>query len=225
MNNKYVLIYSGGLDSTVLLYDLLTKAQAVDCVSIDYGQRHARELSAAKAITTRERLRHDLVHINNLVLSSSSQTNRDKDVPRGHYEDESMKLTVVPNRNMMMLSVAAALAIDRGYDNIAYAAHAGDHAIYPDCRDTFIVGMQAALNFCHYTPVNLHAPFTGRTKADIVRLGARLRVPFADTWSCYDPQEVECYDKLIHCGACGTCTERREAFKLAEVEDPTRYAQ
>ena len=127
-----------------------------------------------------------------------------------------MKSTVVPNRNMIMLSLAAARAIAVGADGVAYAAHSGDHAIYPDCRPEFADAVAAALRICHYTPIELERPFVDMTKADIVRLGAELGVDFSKTWSCYKGGEK-------HCGKCGTCVERREAFRLAGVPDPTEY--
>jgi 7-cyano-7-deazaguanine synthase len=138
------------------------------------------------------------------------------EVPDGHYEDDSMRQTVVPNRNMIMMSVAAAHAISCGADAVAYAAHAGDHAIYPDCREVFVRACAAALAVCHYTDIRLLTPFLRMSKRDIVRRGVDASVPFGLTWSCYKGGER-------HCGKCGTCTERREAFLLAGVPDPTEY--
>jgi len=138
-------------------------------------------------------------------------------VPAGHYTNETMKLTVVPNRNMIMLSVAIGWAVSGKADAVAYAAHAGDHTIYPDCRPAFIEAIRQAAALCDWHRVELLTPFVGKTKRDIVRLGAELDVPFGQTWSCYVGGEV-------HCGRCGTCVERREAFKSAGVDDPTVYA-
>ena len=127
-----------------------------------------------------------------------------------------MKATVVPNRNMMLLAVAAAVGIAEKAQAIAYAAHAGDHAIYPDCRPDFIIAMKGALELCDWNPVTLHTPYALWSKADIVREGALLGVPYHLTWSCYKGGEK-------HCGRCGTCVERIEAFQKALVEDPTVY--
>jgi 7-cyano-7-deazaguanine synthase len=214
---KTVLIYSGGLDSTVLLHEL--KAwNDLDCaVSVDYGQRHRRELEAAESICDELDVHHIVLPIRWFAkhVTHSSQTGA-TEPPEGHYADESMKVTVVPNRNMIMLSMAAAIAIDRGVPAIAYAAHAGDHTIYPDCRPAFIETMQRALTQCHFTPLTLRTPYSTISKAAIVQLGYMLHVPMHKSYSCYAGRPA-------HCGKCGTCTERREAFKLAGVEDLTEY--
>lgn len=127
-----------------------------------------------------------------------------------------MKKTVVPNRNMILLAVAIAKAVSVGARFVAYGAHAGDHAIYPDCRPEFVEAMKTAAGLADWTKVEILAPFIKSTKADIAKTGARLGVPFEMTWSCYKGGE-------IHCGKCGTCTERREAFQLAKIDDPTKY--
>lgn len=223
---KAVLCFSGGLDSTVLLWWLMERYEEVRCFSVDYGQRHRRELQAVLAI--REFLRgKGQSHKTNLlvfhtmkldgeVFAGSSQTSLDVPVPEGHYTNESMKQTVVPNRNMVLLSLATAWAISTKSDAVVYAAHKGDHAIYPDCRVEFINAMKSAVGLCDWNPPMLLAPFASLTKAQIVNEGQRLGVPFVLTWSCYKGGEV-------HCGKCGTCVERREAFQLAGVPDPTKY--
>jgi len=216
---KTILTLSGGLDSTVLLYHLQNQSHEVRCISVDYGQRHRRELRAAAEIAHRARVEHKVVDLSAIrgILAGSSQTS-DIEVPEGHYEEESMKLTVVPNRNMILLALAGAWAVSTGSEAVAYAAHAGDHAIYPDCRPEFAQAMAVALGLCDWKPVQLIAPFAAekRSKADLVKLGASLGVPFALTWSCYKGGEV-------HCGRCGTCQERREAHQLAGIPDPTIY--
>lgn len=218
MKKKIVLIYSGGLDSTVLLYDLLSSDVEVVPLSIDYGQRHAIELVYASKICDNLGLRQSVIDLSDLsfYLKGSSQTDSNIPVPEGHYEDISMQQTVVPNRNMIMLAVAAGVAISTESYEVAYAAHAGDHTIYPDCRPEFASTMQQALYVCHYKPVGLRTPYIHLTKGDIVKRGKALRVPFDKTWSCYQ-------DGPKHCGICGTCTERKEAFKLAQILDPTEY--
>ena len=128
-----------------------------------------------------------------------------------------MKSTVVPNRNMILLSLATAWAVSKKADSVSYAAHSGDHAIYPDCRNEFAEALDKAIRLADWQEVYLNRPFVDLTKADIVKLGSELNVPFEQTWSCYEGQEV-------HCGRCGTCIERREAFYLAGVEDPTEYS-
>jgi 7-cyano-7-deazaguanine synthase len=215
---KVVLIYSGGLDSTVLLYHLMAEGHSVSSLSVHYGQRHAKELACAAAIAKRLGMRHEVADLRGVagLLAGSSLTSPDIPVPEGHYAEENMKATVVPNRNMILLALAAGWAISEKADAIAYAAHSGDHAIYPDCRAEFADAMRLAIGLADWHKVDLVRPFVSLTKADIVRRGAQLSVPFADTWSCYKGGE-------LHCGRCGTCIERREAFHLAGVTDPTPY--
>ncbi len=215
---KTVLIYSGGLDSTTLLYQLKAEGRDLKALSINYGQRHSLELEYAKKVCAKLGVEHRVADLSALkpLLGGSSQTDGTVDVPEGHYAAENMKLTVVPNRNMLMLSVAAAWAISEKADTIAYAAHAGDHAIYPDCRPEFVDALNGALALADWHNVQIERPFINITKGGIVKLGAQLGVPFAETWSCYKGKEV-------HCGRCGTCVERLLAFKEAGVTDPTPY--
>ncbi len=216
---KTVLCFSGGLDSTVLLYHLLAKGQEVRCLSVDYGQRHRKELAAAREIAAVAKVEHKTVDLRAVreLMEGSSQTSDSLAVPEGHYAEESMKLTVVPNRNMVLLSLATAWAVSTKSDSVAYAAHAGDHAIYPDCRSEFADAMAVAMGLCDWHKVQLVRPFVTWSKADIAKEGAKLAAPLHLTWSCYKGGE-------LHCGKCGTCVERREAFALAGVTDPTRYS-
>ena len=215
---KILTLLSGGLDSTVLLYHLLDRKTEVEAVSFDYGQRHRREISAANLIADRTKVKHHLVTVNfgREGLAGSALTDSIVPVPHGHYADESMKQTVVPNRNMILLSIAAGLAISRQCRQVGFAAHAGDHAIYPDCRPDFVDNFNRSLFAGTYQTPLVTAPFIHLTKRDIVSRGQKLRVPMELTWSCYEGKEV-------HCGKCGTCVERREAFKDAIVDDPTVY--
>jgi 7-cyano-7-deazaguanine synthase len=215
---KAIVIHSGGLDSTVLLYEM---RRDFECISLgfDYGQRHAKELEFALELCDKIAIRREFVDLEDLrhLLGGSSQTDRDVPVPEGHYAEENMKLTVVPNRNMIMLSIAAGVAIAQGAEIVAFGAHAGDHAIYPDCRRVFVDALGLALDSGNYQHIRLFAPFLDVSKADIVRRGAELEVPFELTWSCYKGKDV-------HCGKCGTCVERLEAFDIAGVVDPVEYA-
>jgi len=215
---KSVVIYSGGLDSTVLLYHLREVGAAVAALSVNYGQRHRRELDSARRICAETEVEHREADLSSLVplLGNNSLTDPSAKVPHGHYTEANMKATVTPNRNMILLSVAVAWAITREADNVAYAAHAGDHAIYPDCRREFADALDAAIRLADWREVSLYRPFVTWTKADIVARGAALGVPFDRTWSCYEGGN-------LHCGRCGTCIERREAFALAGVADPTPY--
>lgn len=214
---KLVVVLSGGLDSTVLLAHLAATGAAARAVTVDYGQRHAREIESAKKVALHYSVPHDIVDLRALraVLPGNSQTG-DLAVPHGHYEDATMRLTVVPNRNMMLLSVALGIAVAHDVDGVAYGAHAGDHAIYPDCRQPFIAAMEVAAKLCDYKPRHLVAPFASIDKTAIVRRGVELGVPLNLTWTCYEGGQE-------HCGRCGACNERREAFMLADVADPTTY--
>lgn len=217
---KTVLILSGGMDSTVLLHWLLRRGDEVSTLSFDYGQRHRKELDFAAASAIGAGVPYDLVDLSGIgrLLGGSSQTDPGVPVPEGHYTEESMKATVVPNRNMIMLAVAGGVAIARKAGRVAYAAHSGDHAIYPDCREEFVRAMDAALGLADWSLVSVDRPFVGMTKAEIARVGATFGVDFSKTWSCYKGGK-------LHCGKCGTCVERREAFALAGLNDPTQYEQ
>lgn len=216
---KAVVLLSGGMDSSTLLY--FAKASGFEplALAVNYGQRHSVELLSAVQVAASAGVPIQVADLSRItpILGGSSQTDESIPVPEGHYTDPSMKATVVPNRNMLMLSLAAAHAIASGASRVLYAAHAGDHPIYPDCRPEFVMALQQALRFCHYEPIVLDAPFVTVSKAEIVKLGTTLGVPFELTWSCYQ-------GRVKHCGKCGTCVERREAFELAGVPDPTRYA-
>lgn len=215
---RIVLIHSGGLDSTVLLYKLRADGHELRCLGIDYGQRHRRELDAGQVICRDLGVEYRIADLKGLrpLLAGSALTD-DVPVPDGHYTDETMKSTIVPNRNMIMLSAAIGWSVSLKYDAVAYAAHAGDHTIYPDCRPSFVEAVRNVARLCDWRPIELLTPFADKTKADIVRIGAGLGVPFERTWSCYKGGQV-------HCGTCGTCVERREAFQKAGIADPTVYS-
>lgn len=220
MSESTVLIYSGGMDSTTLLYFLRSREYELKALGVNYGQRHIKELAAAETICRRLGIDLQLADLSNLkpLLQGSSLTSPEVSVPEGYYTDETMKQTIVPNRNMLLLAAAIAWAVSLNYESVAYAAHAGDHAIYPDCRPQFVEAMSRAAELAHYRPIRLLSPFIHMTKAEIVRTGHHLNVPFELTWSCYQGED-------LHCGRCGTCSERAEAFALADVPDPTRYAR
>jgi len=220
-----VALLSGGLDSSTLAYHLVKgQNKTVHFLSFYYGQRHARELQAARFIAQDLEQKHDIIYIDNETHDflrgpgATSLTNPEVEVPDGHYAEETMKATIVPNRNAIMLSVAFGVAISDQAPEVAFGAHAGDHYIYPDCRPEFILAFQHAMLLGNDNKVLLYSPFEASTKADIVRLGFDLSVPLHKTWSCYK-------GRLRHCGTCGTCTERIEAFRLAKVPDPTTYEE
>ncbi|WP_327359944.1 7-cyano-7-deazaguanine synthase QueC [Streptomyces sp. NBC_01296] len=217
-----VLISSGGMDSAVTAYDLADQGTALILLSFDYGQRHVKELTYATKTADRLGAAHRTVDLRSVgaLLTGSALTDASVAVPDGHYSDATMASTVVPNRNAIMLNIAAAVAISEKADAIAFGAHAGDHSVYPDCRPLFFdkvtQSIKAGNEGLLVTDFRVLAPFLHMTKADIARRGAELKVPFQETWSCYKGGE-------LHCGVCGTCVERREAFTLAGVPDPTAY--
>jgi 7-cyano-7-deazaguanine synthase len=221
MRDRALVILSGGLDSTVTAYEMAVTHE-LDLLSFDYGQRHRRELESAVRIAALLNSPHAVLDLRGLrsLLPGSALTDDAVPVPLGHYEAESMKQTVVPNRNAIMLAIAWARAVAIGAECVAYGAHAGDHAIYPDCRPEFYEAAERAfvlgnLGFGR-DGLRLVAPFGKVSKAAVVSAGAALGVPFEETWSCYQGGDV-------HCGRCGTCVERREAFALAGIVDPTAY--
>ena len=218
---KIVLLLSGGLDSSVLLYHLLGCQHEVIALSALYGQRHNRELDASVRIAVATKIEYhqiDLSEFGNLV--DSALTTPGIKVPQGDYTPETLKATIVPNRNALLLSAAFGLAFSRDAFAVAYAAHTGDHAIYPDCRLEFIYAFEKAMKLAWFPEkeVKLMAPFATFTKTQIVRLGSTLDVPFELTYSCYIGKEK-------HCGKCSTCRERRKAFVEVGVTDPTEYEE
>ena len=217
---KALVLFSGGLDSTVLATQMKQEAKETRLLSIDYGQRHAKELDYSQKIADHLDLSHEILKLPQLrqILGGSSLTDKSITLPEGHYAEESMKSTVVPNRNMILLALAGGHALSLGFDTIAYAAHAGDHTIYPDCRPEFADAMNSALGLADWKELQLHRPYVEMTKPELVLLGVQLNAPLHLTWSCYAGGE-------IHCGKCGTCVERKEAFELAKIQDPTKYEE
>lgn len=215
---RSAIVLSGGMDSTVALYQAVANGTATIAVSVEYGQRHNVEIRFARYHADRLAVPFVYVDLHQLgaELRGSALTDRTVPVPEGHYESDIMRDTVVPNRNMVLLSTATAIAIAHGCDTVIYGPHKGDHAVYPDCRVEFIDAMRSAMSLCGYQPISLDVPFIDKTKADIVRVGTDLAVDFAKTWSCYKGGSM-------HCGRCGTCVERREAFDIAGINDPTEY--
>lgn len=218
---KVVAIASGGLDSTVMLDHLKHGGDEVTVLTFNYSQRHEREIIYARKSAQRLGFEHFTIGIPSVgALIDSAITTEEIAVPMGHYEDESMKATVVPNRNAIFLSIAFGVAMSNGALAVYAGMHAGDHPVYPDCRPEFIDAFrrmeETAVSGADYA-VKLVTPFLDKRKSEIVALGAELGVLFEDTYSCY-------VGDVIHCGQCGTCTERIEAFQIAEVPDPTLYA-
>lgn len=217
---RALAVVSGGMDSVTMAYELAADEALGGIISFDYGQRHAKELEYAKQNAELLGVPWHYVNLSQLELGGSALTDMSIEVPDGHYAEDNMKATVVPNRNAIMLSIATGYAVAGEFDAVATAVHGGDHYIYPDCRPEFIEALNRALQLATVgfasEDFTLLAPYLYITKADIAFHGHELKVPYHLTWSCYK-------GGLTHCGACGTCFERREAFKLARVVDPTVY--
>ena len=170
---KSIVVHSGGMDSSVLLYQLVQNGDEVKTISIDYGQRHKKEILQAKKMADSLGIEHQIADLTSIthLLSGSALTSPEIEVPEGHYAEENMKATVVPNRNMILLSVATGWAVSKKFDRVAYAAHSGDHAIYPDCRTEFADVLGQAIEMADWQKVSLYRPFVDITKADIAKLG------------------------------------------------------
>jgi 7-cyano-7-deazaguanine synthase len=219
MPRKVVVVYSGGLDSTTLLYHLRAAGEEVKALCVKYGQRHLeRELAAAECICSSLGIERRTVDLTALVsfFGRNSLSDPSVEVPAGDYTPATMRATTVPNRNMVFLAVGLAWAASLDFDAVAFGSHGGAYTPYPDCRPAFAEAMDGAAQLCDWTPRQVLAPFVHLDKAGIVRRGAELGVPFERTWSCYE-------GGAKHCGRCGTCRDRREAFRIAAVPDPTEY--
>lgn len=216
MEKDSVIIFSGGMDSTTLLYDC--RERIALALSFDYGSRHnAKELAFAQWHCQQLGIPHIIIPLDFMQkYFTSSLLIGGEEIPEGHYADENMKSTVVPFRNGIMLAIAAGMAESRGLKNVMMANHGGDHAIYPDCRPEFVDAMSAAISAGTYEGLKILAPYTNITKTDIAIRGKQLGIDYGKTWSCYKGGEK-------HCGKCGTCVERREALAAAGIEDTTEY--
>ena len=214
-----VVLCSGGMDSVVALHWAVREHAVKAVVSFNYGAKHNdRELPFAAEHAKALSLKHEVISLDFVNrLFASDLLKSGGEIPEGHYEAANMKQTVVPFRNGIMLSIAGGMAESIGAEGLVIAAHGGDHAIYPDCREDFMRAMGEAIALGTYAGVRVLRPFIAMSKAQIATEGTRLGVDFSRTWSCYKGGEV-------HCGKCGTCVERREAFANAGLPDPTTYA-
>ncbi len=215
---KVVVLLSGGMDSVTALYLAHAEYDVVSTLSFDYGSKHnKKEIPFAEAHSKALGIPHTTIplgFVNDLFESDLLESGGV--IPEGHYAEDTMKSTVVPFRNGIMLSIAAGIAESNKAEGLVIASHSGDHAIYPDCREGFMQSMAEAISRGTYANIQLLRPFIAMDKAAIATKGTELGIDFAKTWSCYKGEAV-------HCGACGTCIERREAFILAKVTDPTEY--
>lgn len=220
-----VIILSGGLDSTVLLHDLLNEGvKLFAAISYHYGQRHNIELHYAHYWTRKFKIPHYIIKLNIPLKSALIDHGQ---IPKQDYSVETQKITVVPSRNAIMLSIAAGICESLGSRNVFYAAHHSDYAVYPDCRPKFIKLISEAIQAGTYKGIKVEAPFKFYTKTDIVKRAVSLGIDIEElcthTWSCYDPQRS--FFRWVHCGVCGTCRERRRAFIQAGVNDYTIYKE
>jgi 7-cyano-7-deazaguanine synthase len=215
---KTFVLLSGGMDSVTALHWARKEHEVVGAVSFDYGAKHNhREIPLAAWHCAHSGVKHDIIDLDFVNrLFTSDLLKSGGEIPDGHYAHETMKQTVVPFRNGIMLAIACGLAESREAEALVIAAHAGDHTIYPDCREPFMQGMAAAMREGTYARIELLRPFIHLDKAGIAKLGASLGVDYGKTWSCYKGGD-------LHCGTCGTCVERIEAFALAGLDDPTIY--
>ena len=216
---KIVSIVSGGLDSVSMLYIQSKYKHNIHVLSFDYGQRHKKELEYARFAAYDVGALWDCIDLSSIThLIGGSSLTDNIPVPDGHYAEENMKVTVVPNRNAIMLAIAYGVAVAEQAEAVAIAVHAGDHFIYPDCRPAFTEAFEEMQNKAieGFGNVQLLTPFIKYSKANIVKEGYLAGTPFNKTWSCYKGGD-------IHCGTCGTCVERKEAFALSGIPDPTHY--
>lgn len=217
---KVVVVLSGGMDSTVLMAHYAALSSTLTAVTIDYGQRHRREIESASVVASYFGARHHVVDLSGFgrLLTGSALTDDQVHVPDGHYAEESMRSTVVPNRNAVLANVAVSVAVAERAAVVALGMHAGDHFVYPDCRPSFVTALGELVTVANdgFPTPKVEAPFIHWSKADIATHGAHLGAPLEKSWSCYKGAD-------LHCGTCGTCYERREAFQDAGLDDPTDY--
>ncbi len=217
MTQKAVVIFSGGMDSFTVLNKAHKQGLELYALSFDYGQRHKKELDYAANVCKSLSIPHKVVDISsiNSLIGGSSLTD-DIDVPEGHYEEPSMKQTVVPNRNMILLSLAVGYAVSLQANQVYYGAHSGDHAIYPDCRPEFVEKMNQVCAIANYEAVEIVSPYLYQDKGAILADGLAMGLDYAKTWTCYNGREKAC-------GKCGACQEHLEAFAQNSATDPLEY--
>ncbi len=224
MNNKAVIIASGGIDSSTLLYKMVKEGFEVYVLTFIYGQKHLKEIEYAKSIAEKLDVNHKVVDLSSMkvLLSGSALTDSSIEVPEvpetsEYYE--TLQSTIVPNRNAIFLSIAIGYAVSLKANHVFFGAHFSDRGVYPDCRKEFVEAFQTAERLANDNPeMVVDAPFVDIDKSDIVKLGAELGVPFKETWTCYKGGEK-------HCGVCSSCRERKRAFVDSGVTDSTEYEQ
>ena len=211
--SSVLVVYSGGLDSYTLLNKAMKKFDRIEAITFNYGQKHNKEIEYAKSNCVELNIKHEVVNLDLENILAGSALVGDIDIPEGNYDKEKMKQTIVPNRNMIMISVAASLVIKNDIEYLWYAAHSGDHEIYPDCRPEFIDKMAAVLEICDYHKIKFEAPFQDLSKNEIVATGLSMGLDYSKTWTCYEGKEKPC-------GKCSACLERALSFEANNTEDP-----
>ena len=221
---KAVVIASGGVDSSTLLYKTVKEDYETYVLTFIYGQKHIREIKSAKKICEGLNVHHKVIDLSVLkdILSGSALTDSGVEVPEvpetAEYF-ETLKTTIVPNRNSIFLSIAIGCAVSIGANYVFFGAHHSDRGVYPDCRREFVEAFEHAERLANDSSLLVvAAPFVNMSKSEIVKLGVELGVPYKETWSCYKGGR-------IHCGVCSSCRERKRAFQEAGVVDPTEYAK
>lgn len=224
MKTKAVIIASGGIDSSTLLYKMVDEGFSVYALTFIYGQRHLKEIKSAEIISSKLAIEHKVVDISsmNQLLQGSALTDATIDVPEVPETVENydtLKSTIVPNRNAIFLSIAIGYATSIEANHVFFGAHFSDRGVYPDCRKEFVDAFQVSERLATDNPdLIIDAPFVDSNKSEIVKLGSELGVPFEETWTCYKGGE-------LHCGVCSSCRERKRAFIDSGVKDPTGYEQ
>lgn len=211
--NAALVVYSGGLDSYTLLHKALKTFESVHAVTFNYGQKHKKEIDFAASNCASLGVPHKIINLDLDNILSDSALVGDSAIPEGNYNKDLMKMTVVPNRNMIMISIAASLAIKEKISYLWYAAHSGDHEIYPDCRPDFINKLKEVLKVCDYHEIQFEAPFQHLSKANIIAEGQKMNLNYALSWTCYEGKEKPCLK-------CSACLERLAAFKKNGLQDP-----
>jgi len=218
MSKKVVVIYSGGMDSYTVLHKALKQGLTPYALTFDYGQRHIKEIDVARNVCQELGVEHKIIDISaiNQLIGGSSLTDDSIEVAEGHYQEENMKSTVVPNRNMILLSLAIGYAVSIGAEQVYYGAHSGDHAIYPDCRPEFVAKMNEVAAIANYEKTEIFSPYLNSDKIGILKDGLSMGLDYSKTWTCYNGREKAC-------GKCGSCVERLEAFSANGISDPIAY--
>ena len=216
--SNVLVVYSGGLDSYTLLRKAIKKFDRVEAITFNYGQKHSKEIEFAKLNCKELNVKHEVVNLELENILSNSALVGDTEIPEGNYDKEKIKQTIVPNRNMIMISVAASLAIKNNIEYLWYAAHSGDHEIYPDCRPEFIDKMAAVLEICDYHKIKFEAPFQNFSKSEIVKTGLAMGLDYSKAWTCYEGKDFPCKK-------CSACLERAYSFEINNTKDPLNVLQ